>query len=372
METSIIDAYKMFSHNSINAYNNAFLKYLYNGDSFLNSSIYLSIENVVVDYLEHINTYYSLDEVFTFIQNNIKSFDKQKDDADFIKNFRLLSNSIFIAIELHRANSIVDCSCSFEDILLRIYEKYANQFEKEVIELFNRNLPLLKKEFSKRRKIILKIIEHYDNFNIDYSVLELKNNITLDRWFQIFPTYNIRQLKLVGNKKVQNIIEEQKLIRNIIFILIDKINYQYLRCRLNNGKLSNYIIYLPKDFLKTKTNVKKIISLVKNNKSIVLEMDYEEIRKYSSSIDLILSKKIAIMAKNVPRKYDSDLVSKINYLSLDKNNLSDKKLMDSINRFKIPCVLTRSTFDDDLPNDENFYLIRISNSNLVDRNDIVW
>lgn len=365
MKVNIIDAYNNFSYNNIIAYNNLLFKYLYDDTNSIDDSLNKALNKFVKHYIEDRSTNFSLNSIILFLSNNIKNFEILKEDGNFIQQFDILSNSIIIAIELDRANSIVNYECSFEDVLTKIFKRYEKQFNSNITLLLEKRISSLKNLFNQKRKIISKVVSHYNNLNIDFELLELTNNKFDIKWFQVFPKYNFKQLKLDASYKIQDIIEEQRLTRDIFLIVIDKLNYELLKIKLLEKKTPNFIIELPKNFLKTKTNIKTLVSLI-TNESIVLEIDYGEIVRYFDSIQFILKNKVSIVANKIPKKFDSSILEMMSFISLSDDNNDDIKLLEMASKFKIPCILTKNNME--ITVDESlYYLVRRVKSSRISK-----
>lgn len=363
MNVSIIEAYFEFYKKSILNYNRLLLKYLdIENDLLANVSIE-KIDKIVCECCKRMYSNNLLPEVINIDLDIILSLSKKnhpdlnlilsvlskqiinlkelENNTNLIYLYRILSNSILIAIELNkRTCSIATDNFSFKNVISMILEEYGSYLEPVVVKKLKQPMSLLKDEYNKRIKIMNKLIQHYDNNKLDLEGFEICNISDQNKWYQIIPKYNFEKLKLSGKRKISTIVCRQNVYRDIIFILFDKINYQILKNVVKEKSVSNYIVSLPNDFLKTKTNTLKLIKLLdsaysKNN--IHLEIEYSQLKKYTEHVEQLKNNNISIIVTKINKQYSKEIICLANFVCLDKINFNDDKLLKLVkdNHIKI-------------------------------------
>lgn len=353
MSTNVIDAYSEFNENSIFYYNKLLLNYLYIENDLLNNinddmvrkliHNYLNTKpvsnsrpNVINIDLEIFLTSQNIENkdmnyIMELITQHVISLKDLNRDPQLVSLSRLLSNSIMIAIELNnRTGSLADSESSFKKVLLDIQKKYASSFEPKVLKLLKQPMTQLKDEYNRRMKVKKKLIEHYENNSIDFEGSEFENLKTDSRWFEVYPTYYFEKLKLTGKRKISTIVCEQKNFRDVILIIIDKIGYEILKAIYNQDTIPNYVVPLTKDFLKTKTNIEKVMKLLKNKTAkqhIYLEVDYKQMEKYMEQYERLLKNGISVIVTDIPKKYDKSSINLIKFIKIDGDLINDVKLL---------------------------------------------
>ena len=384
MDMNIINLYLESSTEHIISMNKLLLGYLYINKELLNDSIHKKIKQVVRDYLE--NTVImnnkpkvvnidmqlfldsnqikdkKLENIFSMLVDCTVGLKKISTNDSLIKLYKILSNSILISIELNnKCNSIVGEVCSFKEAMNEIGNEYANDFEKEVSSRLTGKFPLLKNYFDNCKKYNRKIAELYANLKIDYELKEISCKNSKEKWFQVIPQYHFEQLKLDGKRKIQTIIEEQKIYTDIVFILLDQLSYTILKDVFLKKKIPKYIISLPNNFIKTKTNVKRLIKVLDHDelkKFLYFELEYKEMIKYNDNFDMLKQKNISFIISRPKDKYDKNTIWGINFITLDEQEIKDEKLLNLLkyNKPKILLDLETSDFQNDM-----VYLIRNAN-----------
>lgn len=368
MSTNIIDAYIDFSVKSIEIYNTWLLEYLY--EKRKSSSILKTITTKTIrDYIHdeivcnHFTKIVDIDKkiyltqqnyvdeklntIKFFLTKNTNCFDKTKEDEKFLKEYLNLSNSILIAIELNKWANLIAKNCSFEEAINKIVREHKECFDESIIKKLKMKMPFLKKEYQSRQKTFEKIINHYEKSSIDFDTIKLLNNINNENYYMIYPLYNLKQLKYYDKRKVEEIIEEQKVARDILLITLDKLNYQTLKHVLLDKNIPNYILTIKNGMFKSKTILKEIqknyinINLKTN---IFFMFDYIEYKKYKNSIDE-LSNYVSIILTNLDNKYDVEILKNIRFLSLNNKNLKDKKLMEIVQKNNITIIYNQENND---------------------------
>ena len=396
MNTNIIEVYYNFCKRNLLSYNRLLLKYLNIEDDLLEKFSIEVVDKIVSDCYEKkysnniepevINIdleimlslpkkrHRDLDLVLAALSKQIIVHNELQNNINLVHLYRILSNSILIAIELNeRTCSIASRGSSFKEVISSILDKHGNYLEKDVITKLSKPMPLLKNEYNTKSKIIDKLIIHYDSNKIDFDGFEIRNLNDQTKWFQILPSYNFEKLKLTGKRKVSTIVSEQNNFKDIIFILIDKINYELLKQLVLKKQELNYVITLPNDFIKSKTNVIKLIKLLDNNNSkkyIYLEIDYSQLRKYEESFQKLKSKNISIIVSKFKKQYSKELVEQINYIALDKNEFNDQKLMKMVNDNHMFIIFDQELNDNDYSS--NIKLVRNQfNSKVISKEKMV-
>lgn len=363
MDVSIIEAYFDFYKKSTINYNRLLLKYLdIENDLLANVSIE-KIDKIVCEcykkkYSDNLlpevinidleimlslskKNHADLKLILSVLSKQIINLKELENNANLIYLYRILSNSILIAIELNeRTCSMAVDNFSFKNLISKILEEYGNYFEPIVVKKLNQSMPLLKDEYNKRVKIVSKLINHYDSNKLDFEGFEIIDVLKQNRWYQIVPKYNFEKLNLNGKRKISTIVYRQNVYKDIIFILLDKINYQILKNVISQRHVSNYIVSLPNDFLKTKTNTLNLIKLLESSyskKHIYLEIEYSQVRKYMEHVEKLKNNNISIIVSNINKQYSKEIIQLINFVCLDKMNFNDDKLLKLIkdNHIKI-------------------------------------
>lgn len=395
MSSSIIEAYIKFYKKSILTYNRLLLKYLDIEDNLLENVSIEKIDKIVCEcckrkYSNNINPevididleimlssqkkgHQDLNLILSVLNQQIISLKKLENNDDLIRLYRILSNSILIAIELNeRTCSIVNRNCSFKEVILMIQKKYGKYLEPDVVKKITGSIPLVRDEYNKRTKIIDKLILHYEKSKIDFEGFKLNNISNQDNWFQISPKYNFEKLKLTGKRKISTIVSRQSSFKDIIFILLDMVNYEILKKYITRKSVSNYIVYLPNDFLKTKTNTFNLVKLLENSYSkehIYLEIEYSQLRKYTEHFKILKENNISVIVSNINRQYSKEVVELIDFICLDKNDFLDEKLMKIVKDNKINIIFEQES-DQDYP--QEVRLIRnSSNYKMISREKMV-
>lgn len=350
MDTNIIDAYITFSNNSIQKYNKWLLEYLYSIrkidsnlekiinktiNEYLKEKININQKEIIIDIDKKI--FFTQQEIIDDDFNNIKFILKKnynENSEEFQNYFNIFPYSILIAIELNNwANSITK-KISFEEAINKIIRNHKMCFDEKTINQLKQRMPFLKKEYQKRNQIFTKLIEHYENGKIDFDVLKIQNNIDLKKYYLINPHYKIDKIKFIGKRKIETIIAEQELARDILFIMLDKINYETLNLIIQEKEIPNYLLRIPKDTFKLKNNIKKIEKIYSktNFKSkMFFIISYRDYKKYYTNVNL-LNKYVSIIISNLDDKYELDILKNIKFISLNKKNTKDKNLMDFVQK----------------------------------------
>lgn len=385
MDMNIINIYLESSTEHIISMNKLLLGYLYVNNDLLNDSIHKKMKQVVKDYLKNtvitnnkpkvvnIDMQLFLDSnqikqeelkgIMSMLVNYTVGLNKISTNESLIKLYKILSNSILISIELYnKSNSIVGEVCSFKEAMNEIQNEYSNDLEKEVSSRLTGKFPLLKNHFDTCKRYNKKIAELYTNLKVDYELKEILCKNSKEKWFQIIPQYHFEQLKLDGKRKIQTIIEEQKIYTDIVFILLDQLSYTILKDVLLKKKIPKYIISLPANFIKTKTNVKRLIKLLDQEelkKVLYFELEYKEMNKYLENFNMLKQKNISFIISSPKDKYDKNTIWEIKFIALDEQEMKDDKLLNLLkyNKPKILLDLETSDFQDDM-----VYLIRNANS----------
>lgn len=396
MSSSIIEAYIKFYKKSILTYNRLLLKYLDIEDDLLESVSIEKIDKIVCEcckrkysnniYPEVIDIdleimlssqkkgHQDLNLILSVLNQQIISLKKLENNDDLIRLYRILSNSILIAIELNEWTcSIVNRDYSFKEVILMIQKKYGTYLEPGVVKIITGSIPLVRDEYNERIKIIDKLILHYDKSKIDFEGFKLNDISNQENWFQISPKYNFEKLKLTGKRKISTIVSRQSNFKDIIFILLDMVNYEILRKVITQKNVSNYIVYLPNDFLKTKTNTLNLIKLLENSyskKHIYLEIEYSQLRKYMEHFMKLKENNISIIVSNINRQYSKEVVEQIQFISLDKTDFLDERLMKIVKDNHINIIFEQDSNDNNCPQGIN--LIRnSSNYKMISREKMV-
>ena len=387
MNSSIIEAYINFYKKSILTYNRLLLKYLDIEDDLLENVSIEKIDKIVCEcckrkYSNNINpevinidleimlsfqkkVHQDLNLILSVVNQQIISLKKLENNDDLIRLYRILSNSILIAIELNdRTCSIVNRNCSFNEVILMIQKKYGNCLEPDVVKKITSSMPLIRDEYNKRIKVINKLILHYEKNKIDFEGFNLNDISSQTKWFQISPKFNFEKLKLTGKRKISTIVSRQSSFKDIIFILLDMINYEILKKVSIQKNVSNYIVYLPNDFLKTKTNTLNLIKLLENSYSkehIYLQIEYSQLRKYMEHFMKLKENNISIIVSNINRQYSKEVVEQIDFICLDKKDFLDERLLKIVKDNHINIIFEQETNDNDYP--QGIKLIRNSSNN---------
>lgn len=375
MITNIIDAYFKYNKNNILIYNEMCLKYLDIEGVLLEKNIVEVFDKIIYEYFtkkysndtkpEVINIDLEillsslktkqpdLDLLLSVLIQHI-NVNKFEDNVDLVHLYRILSNSILIAIELNQWTcSIAKGDNSFKEVISKILDKYDKYFEPDVIKMLKKPIPLLKEQYIARKKIMDKLIQHYDNQKIDFEGYEILNTYNQNKWFQVNLKYNFEKLKLTGKRKISNIICEQNSFKDIIFITLDKLNYEILKKLINNKDIPNYVLLLPDDFLKTKTNTEKLVKILNNSYSkehIYLEIEYSQFKKYNTNIQILNKYKIPLIVSNIKKQYSREIIEQTKFMILDENNIQDDNLIKIIKDKKIFTILDESNKKINYPN----------------------
>lgn len=375
MDTNIIDAYVEFSTKSIQEYNQWLLEYLYANrklqgvlktitDKTIKEYVFEEIANsqkakvIDIDRTIFLSQQTSVDDKYNTIKflftKNTENFDEIKQNEELSKLYTNLPSSILIAVELNKwANSIAK-KFSFEESINRITREHKDVFDEKILKTLSMKMPFLKKEFSKRQKVIEKLSEHYKKSEIKFDVIKLENYIDTDNYFIIKPFYDLKRLKFVGKRKIETIIGEQPIARDIIFILLDQLNYETLNFSLLEKKAPSYLIEIPEGTFKTKINFKRIEKMYKNinfNRNLYFIFDYKDYKKSANLINE-LNKYASIVVTNLDKKYDLDVLKNIKFLLLNDKNLKDKGLKELVQQKNITVFYEQD--EDEVPENKMF------------------
>ena len=395
MNTNIIEVYFEFCKKNILNYNRLLLKYLNIEDDLLKKVSIEKIDKVVYEcYLEKyfndknprvINIdleimlslskkrHPDLDFILAVLNKQIVSLDKLDNNIDLVRLYKILSNSILIAIELNeRTCSIAIQDCSFKNVISIIQDKYNGYLEPEVVDKLLKPMPLLREEYNRKSKIKDKLILHYNNNKIDFEGFEIVDIFEQTKWFQIKPKYNFEKLKLTSKRKIVNIVYRQNYLKDIMCILLDKLNYEILKQLVARKNVSNYIVTLPNDFLKTKTNVNNLIKILNNTESkqhIYLEIQYSQLRKYTEYFQKLKSNNISIIVSEIGKQYSKELIEQIDFISI-KSDLIDERLLKIIRENSIVIMLENYQNDIDYPNEVRLIRNQV-NSKIISKEKMV-
>ena len=391
MNASVIEAYIEFNKKSILSYNNLLLKYLNIDKNLLKHVSIEKVDKIVCEYWkkkyssdttpEVVNIdleimlslpkkrHQDLNLIMSMLGQQIINLKELENNDSLVRLYKILSNSIFIAIELNnRTCSIANNDFSFKKAISSILEKYGNYLEKEVVLVLNQSMPVLKDECTNNNRIIKKLVKHYNTSKVDFEGYELVNTLDLYKIFQIIPKYDFEKLKLNGKRKISTIVSQQKYYKDIFFILLDKLNYEILKNLVQRKNVSNYIVSLPNDFLKTKTNISRIIKLLDSSyskKHICLEIEYSQLKKYMEHFDRLKSNGISIIISNIGKQYSKEVLENVCFVSLNSDNLNDEKLLKLVKNNHMT-VIYNTEISDDYP--KGIGLIRnINNSKMISK-----
>jgi hypothetical protein len=250
---------------------------------------------------------------------------------EYKKTILLLSKILIAAIKLEEyTTSIVNPNINFNEAISKL-SKEEGLFSGK--ELWN-DVQKVKKELKesvddniKSNKKLLSLFKE-DPFYLDYyQVYDTKDNANI--YIEVELGYDKDFLSQFDPKVVKETYANSGVLNEHFMIGLDKLLLLIFKGTINDLNYSQFIIGMPKEFLKKKTSLKKLLNITNISylkKRISLRIDGDQLDKYDEQIKQLKESGYNIALDDIP--YLNDNIGKVrlfaNYLYVDKEVLIKK------------------------------------------------